>query len=99
MANNKTLVDTPYDDVFRTLMNDCSQLLLPVLNEVFGEHYTGEEPILFSPNEHFLNRQDGQEEKRITDSSFTVVGSSSKKYLFECQSSADSSMLVRIFDA
>ena len=55
---------TPYDDVFRTLLNDCSSLILPVINELFGEHYTGKEKIIFSPNEHFLNRQDGDEESR-----------------------------------
>lgn len=48
--------NTPYDDVFRTLLNDCSKLILPVINEIFGEHYTGEETIVFSPNEHFLNK-------------------------------------------
>ena len=29
---------TPYDDAFRTLLNDCKTLILPVLNEAFGEH-------------------------------------------------------------
>lgn len=33
--------NTPYDDVFRTLLNDCSFLIIPVINEVFGEHYVG----------------------------------------------------------
>ena len=56
--------NTPYDDVFRTLLNDCSHLILPVLNEVFGENYKGDEEIIFSPNEHFLNRQDGEESER-----------------------------------
>ncbi len=46
------LTNTPYDDVFRTLLNDCSGLIIPVINEVFGEHYTGEEEIVFSLNEH-----------------------------------------------
>ena len=32
---------TAYDDAFRTLLNDCSELIIPVVNEVFGEHYTG----------------------------------------------------------
>lgn len=36
------LTNTPYDDVFRTLLNDCGSLIIPVINEVFGEHYTGE---------------------------------------------------------
>lgn len=78
-TTEKTQIGTIYDDVYRTLTVSCSGLLLPVLNEVFGEHYTGEEYIDFSPNEHFLNRQAGEEEKRITDTSFTVYGTERKK--------------------
>lgn len=92
------LVNTPYDDVFRTLLNDCSDLIIPVINEVFGESYTGDEHIIFSPNEHFLNKQDGDENERVTDTSFKIVGTEIKKYHWECQSSADSSMLVRFFE-
>ena len=95
---NIKLTNTPYDDVFRTLLNDCSPLVIPVLNEVFGEHYSGQEKIVFSPNEHFLNRQGGNEEERITDTSFRVEGREIKKYHLECQSGADNSMLVRIFE-
>ncbi len=89
---------TPYDDVARTLLNDCSSLILPVLNETFDEHYNGNEKILFAPNEHYINQRDGEVSKRITDSSFTVIGEKTKKYLFEVQSTADNSMLVRIFE-
>ena len=32
-------VNTPYDDVFRTLLNDCSSLIIPVVNEIFHESY------------------------------------------------------------
>lgn len=92
------LKSTPYDDVFRTLLNDCSGLIIPVINEIFGEAYSGEEEIVFSANEHFLNRQDGNEEERITDSSFKILGKETKKYHLECQSSTDNSMLVRIFE-
>ncbi len=88
---------TPYDDVFRTLLNDCTNLILPVINELFGEHYTGEERIAFGPNEHFLERQD-EERKIITDSAFTVSGVHQKKYHIECQSTSDSSMLIRMFE-
>ena len=91
------IVNTPYDDVFRTLLNDYSNLIIPVINEVFGEHYTGKEKIIFSPNEHFLNKQDGNEDERITDTSFKIVGPKEKKYHWECQSSSDDSMLVRFF--
>ena len=59
--------------VYRTMMNDCIMLLIPLVNEVFGKHYTGCEKIVFRPNEHFINQQDGQEQKRITDSSFSII--------------------------
>ncbi|MCI8282434.1 MAG: hypothetical protein HFI76_12255 [Lachnospiraceae bacterium] len=90
--------NTPYDDVFRTLLNDCSNLIIPVINEVFGETYTGEEKIRFSVNEHFLNQQDGDMQERITDTCFQIIGKESKKYHMECQSSSDHSMLIRFFE-
>lgn len=95
---NVKIANTPYDDVFRTLVNDCSPLIIPVINEVFGEHYSGKERIIFSPNEHFLNQQDGNEDGRITDTSFKIEGKETKKYHLECQSSTDNSMLVRFFE-
>ena len=55
------LVNTPYDDVFRTLLNDCSNLIIPVVNEIFHESYSGDEAVEFYPNEHFVNGQDGRE--------------------------------------
>ena len=36
-----------YDGVFRTIVNDCRQFLIPFVNEVFHEKYTGEEEIQF----------------------------------------------------
>lgn len=95
---NIQITSTPYDDVFRTLLSDCSPLIIPVINEIFGEHYSGREKITFSPNEHFLKQQDGNEEKRITDTSFRIEGKETKKYHLECQSNTDNSMLVRFFE-
>lgn len=92
------LTSTPYDDVFRTLLNDCSNLIIPVINEVFGADHSGKEKIVFSANEHFMNQQDGNEVERVTDSSFKIIGRETKKYHLECQSSTDDSMLVRIFE-
>ncbi|MBQ6297524.1 MAG: hypothetical protein IJK81_07510 [Selenomonadaceae bacterium] len=91
---------TAYDDAFRTLLNDCSELIIPVVNEVFGEHYTGKEKIIFGVNEHFLNQDMDNVKKIITDSSFVIIGSDGvqKRYHIECQSTADDSMLVRIFE-
>ncbi len=53
---------------------------------------------MFSPNIHYLNQQDGREDKCITGTSFSIIGAYVKKYLFECQTNPDSSMLVRIFE-
>lgn len=92
------ITSTPYDDVYRTLLNDCSSLILPVINEMFGEHYTGDEKIIFGINEHYLNQQGGEEDKRITDTAFDVVGAQRKKYHLECQSTEDSTMLIRMFE-
>ena len=69
------------------------------INEVFGERYTGKEQIEFLVNEHFLNRQGGEERKRVTDTCFRVLGEGgAKKYHIESQSLPDSSLLVRIFE-
>lgn len=92
------ITNTPYDDVFRTLLNDCSSLVIPIINEVFGEHYSGQERIIFSPNEHFPNQQNGNEDECVTDTSFKIEGAGTKKYHLECQSTPDSSMLVRFFE-
>ena len=92
------LVNTPYDDVFRTLLNDCSSLIIPIVNEIFHESYSGDEAVEFYPNEHFINGQDGKERERITDSCFGIRGRSLKKYHIECQSTSDDTMLVRMFE-
>ncbi len=97
---NSNLVATPYDDAFRTMMNDCVRLLIPVLNEVFGKNYTGKEKIVPHPNEHFINQQDGKEQKRVTDSAFSIISENGgeDKYVFECQSNADNTLIIRIFE-
>lgn len=46
-----------YDGAFRTILNDCRKLVIPIINEVFGETYTGDEEIQFFPNEHFLDHR------------------------------------------
>ena len=92
------LVNTPYDDVFKTLANDCRELLIPVVNEAFGEYFIGNEKITFYPNEHFINQKDGKEKERITDTCFEISGEYTKKYHIECQSTEDSNMLIRMFE-
>lgn len=89
------LVNTPYDDVFKTLVNDCPQLLIPLENNVFHEHFTGREQVISYSNEHFINQANGQEKERITDTFFEINGMVSKKYHLECQSNDDSIFCTR----
>ena len=88
-----------YDGAFRTILNDCRQLIIPMINEIFGEDYTGKEKIEFRPNEHFLDQQDDANQERITDTSFTICGKKKKKYHLECESSLqDGRITIRLFE-
>ena len=88
-----------YDGAFRTILNDCRKLIIPVINEIFSEHYTGEEEIRFFPNEHFLDQQDVADKERITDTNFQIIGITAKKYHLECESSLpDGRITIRLFE-
>ena len=88
-----------YDGAFRTILNDCRKLIIPVINEIFGETYTGEEEIQFFPNEHFIDQQDEPDKERITDTNFRIAGSTVKKYHLECESSLpDGKITIRLFE-
>lgn len=91
--------NTPYDDVFRTLLTDCSKLIIPVVNEVFHESYTGEEKVTLKENELFLKYPAKEQEKRVTDSSFTIsIGNMVQHYHLECQSTPDGTMVIRMYE-
>ena len=88
-----------YDGAFRTILNDCRKLVIPVINEIFGEDYTGNEKIEFFPNEHFIDQQDEADKKRITDTNFQITGTKTKKYHLECESSyPDGKITIRLFE-
>ena len=70
-----------YDGAFRTILNDCRKLIIPVINEIFGEEYTGEEKVEFFPNEHFIDQQDMADKERITDTNFRIIGKLIKKII------------------
>ena len=65
-------MSTTYDDVHRTLLTDCKELVIAIVNEIFHTQYTGKEKVILLQNEVFLRQQE-TEEKKITDSSFKIV--------------------------
>ena len=92
-------INTPYDDVYRTILTDASDLILPVINEVFGTKFTGDERIELLQNENPYEADDGSVEKRITDSYMKVYDHGKPRYFhIECQSTEDGNMILRIFE-
>ena len=52
--------NTPYDDVFRTLLTDFTELIIPVVNKIFHTKYKKKKKICLLQNEHFIKLPDGQ---------------------------------------
>ena len=73
---------TPYDDAFRTMEGECDDLLIPLVNYFFNESYDSDAVVTRMRNEHFIENPDGSEQKRITDSYFSITSKEKiKKYL------------------
>jgi hypothetical protein len=89
-----------YDDAFRTMTVECDDLVLPLLNHMFGESYDAQARVSRLGNESFLRDPEGGEHRRITDSRIEVeFRNQVKKYHLECESSPfEGSMLVRMFE-
>ena len=75
---------TPYDDAQRTLSVDCPSLLIPLVNEAFQTNYPLDADVKLYNNEFFITT--GNDQKRITDSNFSIDGETTTRYHFECQS-------------
>ena len=85
MADN-----TIFDDVFRTMLEKMPELVIPLINEVFGKNYPADIPITQMRNEH--QTQSGE---IITDSRLLIAD---KIYHIECQSTSDSKMVLRMIE-
>ena len=85
MADN-----TIFDDVFRTMLEKMPELVIPLINEVFGKNYPADIPITQMRNEH--QTKSGE---IITDSRLLIAD---KIYHIECQSTSDSKMVLRMIE-
>lgn len=85
-----------FDDVFRTLCEKNSKLLIPLINEVFHRNYKMTEKIeLWAGEHHVLSDKEEQMHKRITDSTIHI---GDNLYHLECQSNPDGSMVLRMVE-
>ena len=50
--------NTPYDDIWRTIVDRMPHLLIPLVNEVFKESYPESEPVTPLQNEHMDSAAD-----------------------------------------
>ena len=85
MINN-----TIFDDVFRTIVEKMTYLVVPLINEVFHTSYPEDVKIVHLRNEHQL--EDGE---LITDARLLI---GDKVYHIECQSTDDTTMSIRMFE-
>ena len=93
--------NTPYDDVFKTQKIESPKLLIPVINEAFHKNYSENAEIIKLEDEIFLRKQDGYEEKRITDAVMKVRDnqeSVERFYHIECQSTKDTSISIKMYE-
>ena len=91
------LTNTPYDDVYKTMYMQCDELVIPLINEVFNEHYTGKEKLIRRGTEHFDTNSDGSQEKRVLDSVLGVCGTETVNYHMECESSKSGEVSIRMY--
>ena len=87
--------NTPFDDVFRTLLEKCNKLIIPVINEIFRTDYSFKEEVQVLANEQFFIDEDGSELKNVTDSYLKIRDNI---YHIECQSTDDSYMEIRMME-
>ena len=85
MVNN-----TIFDDVFRTMLEKMTQLVIPLINEVFHTSYREDEEIVQLRNEQQL-----EDREIITDARLRIRD---KVYHIECQSTDEVTMAIRMVE-
>lgn len=88
-----------YDDAFQTIAQECKDVLIYFVNEMFGERYSLKAKVEHLRNEHYDQNRNKPTEKRITDSRFRIsTKRSSEIYHLECESKGyGEEILIRMF--
>jgi len=90
--------DTIYDDVLRTMCERHILFLIPLVNKYLGTQYTMDAAIELLNNEHH-KAISGKMDIKVTDAFFKITENGETHiYHIECQSVADSSMIIRIVE-
>ena len=81
---------TIFDDVFRTIQERMPKLLIPLVNEVFGATYPEEMEVMRLPEEY------QKVASKVVADSCSKLGE--QIYHFECQSTVDGGMVLRMIE-
>lgn len=79
-----------FDDVFRTMLERIPEVMIPLINEVFGTNYAEDETITQLKNEHYTKGG-----AVVTDCLLNICG---KQYHLECQSNPDNTIALRMIE-
>ena len=89
-------MDQIYANVFATMLIDCRQQMIPMVNEMHGTDYSMEDKVVLSNEEHYLKNSE-ELEKRVSDGHFSVQREDEQEhYHFECQTRQDPGMPKRM---
>lgn len=90
----------PYSCVFNDLVNDCSEVIIHMINEAFGEKYTTEDEIIFKDDIYLLNKVRVVEDNLVTDYMFTITNEDdiSKNYHMQFEETIDGIIRILIFE-
>lgn len=83
----------PYDDAFKTLVYECTPLLVPIVNKFFGRRWPRGALVVADPNEYLRREGDDDMITRYLDSVFRI---GDELYHVESQTDADGDIGLRI---
>ncbi len=81
---------TVFDTIYRTMVQKYPQLVIPLINELFGTSYDAN-----TDSQQLRNEQLTLGKKLVTDSLFRIQDT---LYHIECQSTPDGTMAIRMFE-
>ena len=96
---NKAMIENEktYDSVFWTSVVDMKEYFVPLVNELFGEHFTDKAIVKLHPGKQTVEHTDGSFEQRNMDA-FAILteNSVSKPYHVEVETWYKSGIILRI---
>ena len=95
LENEKT-----YDSVFWTALVKMTDFVIPLVNEVFGEHFTSKAKVVLKPSKQVTEEFDGSFERGEVDALAEIIEDGNvevrKNYHFEVESRPNGAIAVRL---